>query len=146
MTKPKTSYLFGKVENGKLIHEDLPKLTHHIRRLDGKEVRILIEKKPKQRKQRSDQQNAYLWAEPLAVLADHTGHTPEEMHDSMKAMFLSVNVEINGNTFNVVKSTTGLNTAEFEEYLSNIRMWAARDLGCYIRLPNEIGISFILDG
>lgn len=144
MAKPPKSWFFGRVVDGKIVHADIPKLKHHLKRMEGMEVRIQIEKKPKQRRIRSTEQNGYYWAEPIAVLADHTGHTEQEIHDSLKAMFLTEEVDINGHKFNVVKSTTSLNTVEFEEYMQKIRMWASIDLGVYIRLPNEVGYDFEL--
>jgi len=35
-------------------------------------------------------------------------------------------------------SSKELNTAQYEEYLDKIRIWAINDLDCLIPLPNEV--------
>jgi len=138
MSKQPKIYHFGKVENGKVSFDDVPKMNHNIQQFDGQEIRMTIERKPKQRNMRSTNQNSYYWGVILAILGDHCGLTTEEMHDTLKAKFLSKRVEISGYDLTVVQSTTDLDTAGFEAYLSTVRMWASIELGCYIPLPNEV--------
>jgi hypothetical protein len=60
------------------------------------------------------------------------------MHEAMRVKFLpSSEISLNGEEFSTYRSTTKLNTSEFEEYLANIRTWAARDMNIYIPEPNE---------
>jgi len=81
-------------------------------------------------------QNGYYWAVVVADIAAHTGHTPEEIHIELRAMF---NPEPSLLSPNITKpgSTQKLTTIEFEEYLERIRAWAATELELSIPLPNE---------
>ena len=108
---------------------------------EGQLQRIVKSLKPKRhvmeiyeyKRNRSAEQNAYMWGVVYKLISDETGYTPDEVHQLMAERFLGY--EKNGHTF--VRSTTSLNTAEMEEYLSAVRMFASFDLHCYIPLPNE---------
>ncbi len=81
-------------------------------------------------------QNGYYWAVVLADIAAHTGHTPHEIHEEMKALHNPVASRINPER-TVAGSTENMNTVEFEEYLERIRVWAIQELDLTIPLPNE---------
>ena len=51
---------------------------------------------------RSQQANAYYWAVVVQALADHTGYTPDEMHDVLKVKFLPKAVALNAANGRVV--------------------------------------------
>jgi len=87
---------------------------------------------------RSLQQNRYYWGVVLKTISFDTGYTSEEMHQLMAKQFLSY--EKNGKQF--VRSTASLNTKEFEEYMSQIRMFASAELGIFVPEPNESGFDF----
>lgn len=91
---------------------------------------------------RSNQQNRYYWGVVIELLSEHTGFDREEMHEVLKHKFLRKTVWIpkkNGiKEMSVIsKSTTGMTTKQFEEYLSQIRQWASIDLGVFLPEPNE---------
>lgn len=96
---------------------------------------------PGQRKSRSLLQNSYYHGVVVAVLAEHTGFDNLEMHEVLKSRFLSETRAIatkNGQAeYIVTRSTTSLDTSEFEAFLAKVRTWASIDLGCYIPEPNE---------
>lgn len=83
-------------------------------------------------KDRSLQQNRYYHKVVVGIIADHCGYTPQECHDALRAMFL-----VETGKLPRIKSTTELSTVEFEEYLSKIREFAAKELETYVLLPNE---------
>lgn len=83
---------------------------------------------------RSLKQNKYYWGVLVKIIAQHTGYTSDETHQELARMFLSY--KNNGKTF--VKSTTKLNTGEFETYAEQCRTWAQSEMDCYVPLPNEI--------
>lgn len=132
------AYHFGRVENGKLSLVDRPKFQCELNRLDGNDVRLVIERKPAQRKQSTGLQRRYYFAVICRIIADHVGISIDEAHDSMKAKFLSAEIEKDGYKFVVIRSTESLSTIEREDYHRMIREWASIDLGVYIPLPNEI--------
>ena len=81
-------------------------------------------------KSRSIPENNYLHGVVLPILAQHTGYTAQEMKAVLKWHFN-------------IKSTSQLSTAEFEAFMSKIRMWASDPdgLNCYIPMPNEGAIN-----
>jgi hypothetical protein len=86
------------------------------------------------RKRRSDRQHRYYFGVVVAMLAEFTGYTSDEMHDALKWKFLRVDPE---SSLPTVRSTTSLTTVEFEDFLERVRTWAAADVGVVIPLPNE---------
>lgn len=87
------------------------------------------------KKLRSLRQNRYYFGVVLKLLSDYTGYTPIELHDGFRAMFLKVP----GEFIERVKSTTELDTSEFETYLAQIRVLSSEKIGINIPLPNETG-------
>ena len=75
-------------------------------------------------KQRSNLQSRYFHGVILPILSDHTGYTEEEMKAVLKYKFH-------------IKHTSELDTASFEEFMSEIRRWASAELECWIPEPNE---------
>jgi hypothetical protein len=91
---------------------------------------------------RSVQANAYYWGVAVKALAEHTGYTPDEMHEVLKVKFLPKDVALkkaNGRVlaeFVIGGSTTGLNTVEFYDYVEQIRQWAFEALDVDIPPPD----------
>lgn len=102
---------------------------------DGLELELEL---TRLRATRSQQQNAGYWGVIVQALSEHTGYTPEEVHDILKAKFLPKRLAIlkgNGDVvdeFVMGGSTRGLSTVEFGEYMEQIKMWAASELEVYI--------------
>ena len=91
------------------------------------------------KKQRSDKQNRYMHGVPYQYLCEYFkefGYTKEDVHEICKHKFLKKFVLIDGEYFEITRSTRSLSTSEMEAFLENIRMWAA-ELGCNIPEPNE---------
>ena len=95
----------------------------------------------KQRNTRSNMQNSYYWKCIIQGLAEELGYFPNEMHDALRAKFLSeyemISFNDNQIAINKIGSTTALNTKAFETYTEQIRVWALTDLGIRLMLPNE---------
>lgn len=95
------------------------------------------------KKNRSNQQNSYYWGVLVALISEHTGFTTEETHEILKHKFLRRTVWITKKggiqeQSVITKSTTGMTTKAFEEYLSQIRIWASAELGVFLPEPNEV--------
>ena len=107
-----------------------------LKSLTGKRL-IKIEKYSKKR---SNTQNRYYHGVVLKYLAEATGFSPGEMHEVLKAKFLPYERanRVTGEMQTFGHSTTELNTAEYEEFLENVRVWAINYLDCLIPLPNEV--------
>lgn len=102
---------------------------------DGWEVEVEISRL---RATRSAQQNRAYWGVIIAALTDHTGYTPEEIHEILKCKFLPKELAILKDNGDVVDkfvmggSTRGLDTQEFGDYMERIKEWAAQELDLYI--------------
>lgn len=129
----------GIVRSGRLEVRQRQSFTAALKRLKDGEVSITIARK---RAARSTQQNRWYWGVIVEMLSEHTGFTPDEMHDVLKAKFLPKklavtdgNGEIKGE-FVIGGTTTRLNKLEFGEFCEAVRRWAAEDLGLVIPDPD----------
>jgi hypothetical protein len=126
----------AKVTDGKLVFQSLTDWYVHLRRLNYKNVEVIVREA---KKERSKSENNFYWGVVVKMIADHTGYTRDEAHAILKSMFLKVIV----GRFEYVRSTKTLNTSEMEEYLADIRQWASLPneqggLGLYVPAPNEV--------
>ena len=103
----------------------------------GTHVDIIIRK---HKSKRSDEQNAYYWGVVVAVLADHFGYDPEDMHEELKLMFNPIESKIIPGR-KIGGSTAKMSTVEFfsdeSSYVERICRWAASEQGVYIPPPKE---------
>lgn len=91
---------------------------------------------------RSTSQNKYYWGCVVQILSDELGYTPNEIHEIIKDKFLGVRVPLKNpkglDIFGWIhKSSTSLDTKEWEELMTKIREWASQVLSIWIPEPNE---------
>jgi hypothetical protein len=131
----------GHVEGGKLEIRNRAQLSQALRGMKDGEVLIRIERL---RATRSQRQNAWYWGVIVQMLADHTGYTPDEMHEVLKAKFIPKRFAVadgNGEIRDelvIGGSSAALNTVEFGEYCEAIRQWAAENLSVVIPDPLDV--------
>lgn len=107
----------------------------------GKKLILTIEE-PK--KDRSLNQNSYMWGVVYNAISQYTGMTPNEVHEFCKLEFnFGFKEVLNEKTgelkeLKYPKSTTDFNTGEMENYLEAIRRYFMIEFNLYIPLPNEI--------
>ncbi len=118
---------------------------HSIQRLlkahEGKKVRVTIEE---YKKKRSSDQNAFYWGVviPLVIemfLDNGQPMSIEDTHTFLKEQVGKLYKQVNepsGSISTITRSSTDLNTKEWEDYITCIRVWAAQ-WGKIIPLPNE---------
>lgn len=129
----------GFVKRGRLEMRNRKAVLAQLSRMRDCEVVITIEPR---KAARSQQQNRWYWGVIIDLLSEHTGFSPEEMHEVCKAQFLPKKLAVaDGNgvihgEFVIGGSTTKLNKLEFGEYCERIRQWAAEDLGVVIPDPD----------
>lgn len=123
--------LYGKVEKGRIVWQEPERRAVYIASLEGKEIQESLGKKIERR---TDQQNKYYWSVVVAILGNHFGYEPEEMHEALKFQFLRTHDD----TLPSVRSTTKLSTAEFVDYIDRIMRWAASEYQVYIPEANEV--------
>ena len=96
----------------------------------GKPVKVEVKRALSQR---STSQNRYYWGVIVKMIAEYTGHEPDEVHSFLKLKHL----RRGDGVIEWTRSTTELDTAEFEAYCEKCRLWALNELNINIPLPNE---------
>ncbi len=125
------------VRQGKLLWADPRRLAEVLRRFNGKDVHVVIKE---HRHPRSISQNSYYWGCVLEIISEHTGHTADEVHEIFKNKYLAEEKEFAGEKVRVARSTAGLNTKEFTEYLEKIKDFSAQEFEIYVPNANEVAI------
>lgn len=88
-------------------------------------------------KPRSGNQNRYAHGVALQALSEYTGFTIQEVKEVLKREFGFTRViMINNKPVEVLRSTADFSSAEFEDFMSKTRMFAAQ-MGCQIPEPNS---------
>lgn len=114
-----------------------------LKSLVGKEVAIIVgEWKPP----RSNAQNRYYWGVIVkrihkVFIAHGNNLTRDQVHEYLKeyvGMLTDVLILPNGQKRHIVRSTTSLDTAEWEVFMERCRVFAAQVLDLQIPLPNEV--------
>jgi hypothetical protein len=132
----------GLMRQGRLRLQQANRFAAQLQQLRDGVVEIAVARK---RATRSQQANRYWWGVCVAAVADHTGYTPNEIHELAKQMFLPKRLavadglgEIRGE-YVIGASTTRLTTAEFAEFVESFRQWAADTLD--VSIPAAEGAS-----
>jgi hypothetical protein len=122
----------GRIQDGKIRLEQREAFAALLRRLEGCQVKLWM---TKLNRPRSLSQNAYYWGVVVALLAEHCGYEPEEMHEALKERFLRDREhEMHG--LQKTRSTASLSTAEMCEYIEACCRLGA-ELGVVIPEPGE---------
>lgn len=91
---------------------------------------------------RSHQANRYWWGVVVHVLSEHTGFTPEELHEWAKAKFIPKRLALlnhNGDVqdeYVIGGSTRKMSTAEFYDFVESVRLFANERLELEIPAPD----------
>ena len=129
--------LQAKIENGKILWKNPIQLSKLLSGFNDKDVFITVKIA---KHNRSLNQNAYYFGVVVEILAELTGYSKSEMHEILKAKFLIDTGIVGNESVTFSRSTTELDTSEFEKYINDIREWASSMLNCYIPLPSEIDV------
>lgn len=127
-----TPSFWAEIKKGKLIFDKPQQFDYYLKAVGDR--KIIVNLKPP-RKPRSNNQNSYYWGVALPIIANEIGVSSEEAHDLMKIQFLKKRIS---EKLWTIKSTSTLNTMEFEEYIENVRRFGSLELNCIIPLPNEV--------
>lgn len=97
-------------------------------------------------RKRSHEQNRYYWGVIVRMVKAHLTEewgemlTDDDTHELLKAQCNTTEIERDGKSVRMARSTKDLTTAEFEEYAERCRRFASEFLGMYIPDPNEYDI------
>jgi hypothetical protein len=101
----------------------------------GTQIDLIIKK---HEEKCSDAQRGYYFGVIVKIIAEHTGHEPEEIHDYLKWKFLRKKDDAG---LEIARSTESLTTGEREQYHEKCRRWAFVVLDLTIPLPNQVYIG-----
>ena len=108
---------------------------------EGSEVEVEVTIR---RASRSLNQNAWYWGVIVEAISDHTGYTPDEVHEFLKAKFIPKRLVFEDGNGEVVDdyvlggSTRKMNTIQFGEFCEDVRRWAATTLDINIPDPEAL--------
>ncbi len=130
--KTPTPKFYGLSNNGTIDFETWKQFSRYLLSMNGKRVEVVV--KP-YRRQRTIPQNNYWHGVVTVILGEHFGYTGEEMHEALKFEFLRKEESGKPPT---VRSTTDLNTVEFNQLIETVQIWAASEYGVFIPDPEKV--------
>lgn len=122
------------VRDGKLAANVRQGIADFIAQFDGEQIDLIVRR---HKRQRSLDQNAYWWAVPIAILAEHCGYEPEQMHYALLGEWRGYIDGLHGQPIPRCASSSKLTTAEFTELIEWVQRWAAQVMDVQIPAPNE---------
>jgi hypothetical protein len=131
-----TPIFYGRIDKtGKVQFDNALAWAQHCQSLKGASVEVTCRK---QRTQRSLKQNAAYWAIVVPAIADYCGYEKDEAHEALKFRFLRKGEP--DALLPTSRSTTELTVQEFEDYVRQVRQFAAETLGLDIPEPSEVSL------
>lgn len=119
------------------------KITSRIMKMKAGEYRITAEKIFPAR---SLDQNAYWWAVPVKIVAEHIGEDAKTADRLLRAACLSETILLpNGKAMEVIGEHKNLTTAEFTKLIDRARIWCKNELNIHIPAPNEIDDKALME-
>jgi hypothetical protein len=113
----------------------------YVTKLDGSVVFEVVIRPYKKNRSRSQNNTMWMWYEDLS---EHTGYTPEELHEVLKAEFLGYDVFLYKGCYCIKpKSTTELTTKAMAVFLNKIEV-LAKWLEVRLRYPDEYNYAMYL--
>lgn len=106
----------------------------HLKTIAGQPVEIVI-RKP--RTKRSLDQNAYWWAVPVPLLAEHCGYEPAQMHYALLGECFGYTSGPTGQPVPVKPSSSDLSVEEFNTLVEWVLIWGPSSMGVVIPTPGE---------
>jgi hypothetical protein len=131
----------GTVEAGELHVHDRQSFERAMRRFPAGTVMVTIETST-EKAYRSIQANRFMWR-LFTLIGEETGHSKEDVHDWLSAMFLSHTIDVvdkasgEVNSIKVTRGTSKLSPAEHAEFLDRVILWAGEFLSLEIP-PREL--------
>lgn len=125
-------------EDGKLLLRETEQALRrvHLSRLAGRDVEVVIRK---ERVQRSLDQNAYIHAVPVPILADYFGYTIPEMKLVLMGECFGWKADpISGHEIPLKPATSEMDVEECNRFIEWVLPWAMLNHGVNIPAPNEV--------
>ncbi len=138
-----TPIFTGTIRESKILLDKSQQFRDYLQTLNGKRIELTVEKL---KHPRTNSQNRYYHGVVVKLIAQHTGHDPEQIHELLKLKFAPrwhFPEQVPSGMFvdlSIPLSTTRLDTLEFTEYTEKCRLWANEFLGLQIPLPGEVTV------
>jgi hypothetical protein len=131
-----TPIFTGRVnEAGQVVLDNRDDARTYVRILIGKPIEVVV--RPKHA-QRSVDQNAYWWAIPVKLLAEHCGYTDTQMHYALLGECFGYIDGPHGHPVPKEPSSAALTAEQFSTLISWVLTWAPTELGVDIPAPGEV--------
>jgi hypothetical protein len=122
------------IKSGKLVLDDQPGFQRSLRWMKDGPVTVRIQRK---QLKRSLDQNAYWWAVPVRLIAEHCGYTDSQMHYALLGECFGYIAGPNGQPVPVKPSSSDLTREEFTHLIEWVLTWAPTELGVIVPEPHE---------
>jgi len=120
----------GVVQDGRFVLDRREAFAYLKGKLEGQRIVLSVRR---QRRSRSNSQNAWYWGVAIPLFAEQLGYDQEEMHEALKLKLLPKNLE---GEFPTVGSTARLNTTDFAHFMEDV-VRLGQEVGLTIPLPDE---------
>lgn len=130
----------ARVEAGKLKIRDLQHFNAGLSKMRDGEVLVTVSKPYAVR---SKEQNNFWWGTVIERFSEHTGYSPNQMHDVLKTELIGQHMLIPDFGGVIVReitipgSTRKMSTVQFSELIEKAQAFGA-ELGLYVPSPNEV--------
>lgn len=124
----------GEIKDGKLVYASERWVRGMLAQFNDCKITIAFERR---KKSKSREQLGYLWGVVYPEISQHTGHTPEELHEIFKVKYLRRKVSWRGAQMTTVASTKKLSTGEMAEFIGHIVLEAG-EMGIAIPDPDKL--------
>lgn len=114
--------------------EDPSRFRKTLEKHAGKQIAVSIRKR---KDKRSLDQNAYWWAVPVKLIAEHCGYTESQMHYALLGECFGYTPGPTGAAVPVKPSSSELSVEEFNRLIEWVLLWAPSELGVIVPNPNE---------
>jgi len=124
------------VKNGKASLDKPHLYSEAIKKYEGKEIQITIDKWSSIR---THQQNSYLHGVLFKMIAEHTGYSIQEAKNKVKCEIgFYDEIKVKGEKVLIMKETSKLNKKDFGEFVDSVRIFAMERLDLNLPLPSDI--------
>jgi len=129
-------------EKGKFIPDSPAEFVAEFERRVGKRVVVSVKE---YRSRRTNPQNRYWWGVIVRMFAGVIPCTPEEAHEALKAELNSDLVVVGDRAIRVPRSTSDLNTAQFNELVEKAQRLASEMYDMVIPDPSSPAAQTLMD-
>lgn len=123
----------GRLKDGNIVLNNSRWFKGHLSLYEDCAITVIVEKRSKDK---SKEQLGYLWGVVYPCISNHTGYSPEELHEIFKAKLLKSKMVWRGAEVITVRGTQPLKVGEMAEFITGVILEAS-ELGIEIPPPDK---------